>query len=129
MKNKLVIGCHVSIAGGVWNAPKNAQLLGCETFQMFTRPPQGGKAPELDDLTIKRFKDELKKYHFTDFVVHTPYFINFGSSNPRIYHGSINVVREELERASSLGAKFLMTHLGSFKDLGEKGEWFRLKKG
>jgi deoxyribonuclease-4 len=54
--------------------------------------------------------------------VHTPYFINFASANPRIKHASITVVREELERASLLKATYLMTHLGSYKDLGkEKG--------
>ncbi|KKR09899.1 MAG: hypothetical protein UT37_C0008G0001, partial [Parcubacteria group bacterium GW2011_GWA2_39_18] len=29
-------GAHVSIAGGVQNAPKNAKDIGCEVFQMFT---------------------------------------------------------------------------------------------
>ena len=59
-----------------------------------------------------------KKYNQKEWVVHTPYFINFASANKRIYHASITVVREELERASLLGAKYLMTHLGSYKDLG-----------
>ena len=53
-------------------------------------------------------------------MVHTPYFINFASANNRIEYGSIKVAREELERASLIGAKYLMTHLGSYKDLGEK---------
>ncbi|HRY63385.1 MAG TPA: deoxyribonuclease IV, partial [Patescibacteria group bacterium] len=35
-------------------------------------------------------------------------------------YGSISVLREELERGSLLGVKYLMTHLGSTKDLGEK---------
>ena len=119
---KVLIGCHVSAAGGVYNAPKNAAALGCETFQIFTRPPMGGKASKLDDLTIEKFKTEMEKYGLKEFVVHCPYFINFGSANKRIYHGSISVVREELERASLLGASYVMTHLGSTKDLGqEKG--------
>ena len=42
----MLIGCHVSIAGGVFNAPKRAAELGCEAMQIFTRSPQGGKAPE-----------------------------------------------------------------------------------
>ena len=125
----LKIGCHVSAAGGVWNAPKNAADLECEVFQIFTRPPMGGKAPEFNDLTIKRFKDEMQEYGFTDFVVHCPYFINFGSAQPRIYHGSVSVVREEVERASLLGAKYVMTHLGSFKDLGQEKGMKQAKAG
>lgn len=126
---ELKIGCHVSSAGGIWNAPKNAADLGCEIFQIFTRPPMGGKALPIDDLTIERFKIEMQKYGFSTFVVHTPYFINFGSSSSRIFYGSISVVREELGRASLLGAKYVMTHLGSFKDLGKKDGMKQVKEG
>ncbi len=126
------IGCHVSASGGVWNAPKNAFDLGCETFQIFTRPPMGGPAPKLDDVVVEKFKMEMVKYFpsFNSppkvggdkgvvFVVHCPYFVNFGSAKKTTYHGSISVVSEELTRANLLGAKYVMTHLGSFKDLGQ----------
>ncbi len=113
------IGCHVSIAGGVWNAPERASLLGCETFQIFTRSPQGGPANPIDDLTIERFKDEMRKYKLTDFVVHCPYYINFGSGKPQTYHGSVSIVRGELERTSLLGGQYVMFHTGSGKDLGK----------
>lgn len=115
---KLPIGCHVSIAGGVFNAPKNAYELGCETFQVFTRSPQGGSVPELTEEVLEKFHGAMKQYKFDRFVIHTPYFINFGSSQPRIYHGSSSVVRQELERGSLLGASYVMFHPGSFKDLG-----------
>ncbi|MEK7617907.1 MAG: deoxyribonuclease IV [Patescibacteria group bacterium] len=154
--NKLSIGCHVSAAGGVWNAPKNAADLKCEVFQIFTRPPMGGPAPKLTDEIIEKFKEEMAKYYplpsppregregnkkynssplrgevrrGCEFVVHTPYFINFGSAKPRIYHGSVSVVREELERASLLGAKYVMTHLGSSKDLGQEKAFKQTKQG
>lgn len=114
----MLFGAHISAAGGVFNAPKNAAAIGCEVFQFFSRPPQGGQAPELTSEIIKKFKAECQKYKFKDYYVHTPYFINFASSNNRIKFGSITVVREELERGSKLGAKYVMTHLGSAKDLG-----------
>ncbi|MDR3642418.1 MAG: deoxyribonuclease IV [Candidatus Doudnabacteria bacterium] len=126
---KLKIGCHVSAAGGLFNAPKNAAELGCETFQIFTRPPMGGKAPELTEENIEKFKIEMKKYNLDVFVVHCPYFVNFGSREPRIYHGSISVVSDELKRSNLLGAKYVMTHLGSGKDLGEKDALKQAKKG
>lgn len=133
----LKIGCHVSAAGGVYNAPKNAHDLGCEVFQIFTRPPMGGKAPELNDVAIGKFKDEMLHYGYSFsygfngnlFVVHTPYFINFGSKQPRIYHGSISVVAEELKRANLLGAGYVMTHLGSGKDLGQTAAVNQAKEG
>lgn len=114
------IGCHVSIAGGIFNAPQRAADLGAECFQIFTRSPQGGKAPELTPEVLEKFSAEMKKNTLENFVVHTPYYINFVSSNNRIRYGSVSVVRDELERASLLGAKFVMTHLGSAGELDEK---------
>lgn len=114
----MLFGAHVSIAGGLTNAPKNAADIGCEVFQMFTRSPQGGYVAPLDKKIAAEFKSLCKEYDQKEWVVHTPYFINFASANKRISHASITVVREELERASLLGAKYLMTHLGSYKDLG-----------
>lgn len=114
------IGAHVSAAGGAWNAPANAKSLGCEVFQIFSRPPRGGNAPELTKDVVAKFQSAMKEYGYKDFVIHTPYFINFASSTPRIRYGSIKVVREELERGTKLGASYVVTHLGSTKDVGKK---------
>ncbi|MDD5110163.1 MAG: deoxyribonuclease IV [Patescibacteria group bacterium] len=113
-------GFHVSIAGGVFNAPGNAAAVGCEVFQMFTRSPRGGKAPELTSAVVKQFAAETKKHRQAAWYVHTPYYVNFASENNRIRYGTIAVVREELERASQLKVSALMTHLGSAKDTSEK---------
>lgn len=114
------IGAHVSIAQGIWNAPERAADLGCEVMQIFTRSPQGGKAPELTPEVVEKFKLKAKSYNLKAWYIHTPYYINFASSNNRIRYGSVSVVRDELERGSLIGAKYVMTHLGTAKDLGEK---------
>jgi deoxyribonuclease IV len=115
-----MIGCHVSIAGGLFNAPARAKELGCETFQIFSRSPQGGAAPEITKEIESQFKAEMKSAGFDTFVIHAPYILNFGSAKKQTFHGSINLVRTDLERGSQLGAKYVMFHPGSFKDLGEK---------
>lgn len=112
------IGCHVSIAGGIFNAPLNAHNVGCEAYQIFTRSPQGGPAPKLTPEVVEQFHTENKKYGFTEYVIHTPYYINFASIVPRISKGSVSIVREELERGSLIGAQYVVTHLGSTKDAG-----------
>ncbi len=118
----MFVGCHVSIAGGIWNAPKNAADLKCEVMQIFTRSPQGGPAAKLTEKTIQLFKKSIlsEQEKIFDFYIHTPYYINFASLNNRIRHGSAGVVRDELERGCLLGARCVITHLGSAKDLGEK---------
>jgi len=115
----MYIGCHVSIAGGVFNAPKNAADFGCEVMQIFTRSPQGGKAPELTPEVIAEFNLKAKTYNLKATFVHTPFYINYASADNRIRHSTVAIVRDELERASLLGAKYVMTHLGSAGELSE----------
>lgn len=114
------IGAHVSAAGGIFNAPLNAAKLGCETFQVFSRSPQGGPAPKLTDDVVKQLRTNMAAHGYHRFVIHTPYYINFASTTPRIRHGSISIVREELERGTLLGASYVVTHLGSTKEAGKK---------
>lgn len=113
------IGCHVSIAGGVEKAPERASSLGCETFQIFARSPRG-RGKDINDRQVREFKSEMKRYGFRYFYIHAPYYINLASSNKRIYYGSINALRKDLDDGSRLGARALMTHIGSSKDLGKK---------
>jgi deoxyribonuclease-4 len=114
------IGSHVSIAGGLWNAPINAAKVGCEVFQIFSRSPHGGPIKPITPDIVKKFQAEMKKPKFDTFYIHTPYFINLSSEKNNIYYGSISVVRQELDRGSQLGCKAIMTHLGSFGDLSDK---------
>jgi deoxyribonuclease-4 len=125
----MLFGAHVSIAQSITKAPQRAFDIGCEIFQIFSRSPRGGKAPEITSDKVLELKSNLKKYKQKEFYIHTPYYINLGSANNRIYHGSISVLKEELERGSKLGAKYLMTHLGSAKDLGEEKSFKKVVKG
>ena len=116
----MFFGAHVSIAGGIDLSPQRATDFGCEIFQTFTRSPQGGSAPKLTPELVEKFKSEMKRLKLAEHYIHTPYYINFASENNRIRYGSIGVVREELERGTRLGSTYVMTHLGSAKDMGIK---------
>lgn len=113
------LGAHVSIAGGLANGPRSAAALGCETFQIFSRSPRGGTPPRITKSVVTEFRAALQAGGLSEFVIHTPYFINFASTTPRIRYGSIEVVRDELERGTQLGAASVITHLGSTKDAGK----------
>ncbi len=111
------IGAHISIAGGIQNAPERASTLGCEAMQIFTRSPRGGKAPELTPEICKEFKTLSEKFKIQNTYIHTPYYINLASLENRIRHASSSIVRDELERGSLIDAKYVMTHLGSAKGM------------
>jgi deoxyribonuclease-4 len=51
----MILGAHVSIAGGVANAPQNAVDCTCETLQIFTKSQLQWQAPPLS-------RDEIAGY-------------------------------------------------------------------
>ena len=110
-------GAHVSIAGGIENAPLRARDIGCECFQMFTRSPRGGRPPELDESLLEAFFRNCGEVSISDYYVHTPYFINLASGKEDLRGKSVDLVREELERSSALGVKYMMTHIGSAREV------------
>ena len=110
-------GAHVSAAGGLWNAPENAAKIGCEVFQFFSRPPQGGEGAKITPDVAKKFREACEKAEQELWVIHAPYIINFASTNPRIRQGSLRIIREELDRGSALGARAVMFHPGSARDV------------
>lgn len=113
-------GAHVSIAKGLVLSPERSHKMGGEIFQIFSRSPRGGKPPAITDNVAAEYKVAMEKYKQKASYIHTPYFINFASKQPRVRWASISVVREELERGSKLGVDAVMTHLGSAKDYGRK---------
>lgn len=119
-KLDMKLGVHISTHQGIQDVPRKAKELGCECFQIFSHSPYGGKIIEIDENLANDFKRECKKYKFQDYYIHSPYYINFASANNRVYYGSISAIKKELIVANLIGAKAVITHLGSARDLGEK---------
>jgi deoxyribonuclease-4 len=113
----MTFGAHVSAAGGLWNAPENAAKIGCEVFQFFTRPPQGGGVAPISAEVAKKFREACEKHEQELWVIHAPYIINFASAEERIRASSLRLIREELDRGSALGARAVMFHPGSARDV------------
>lgn len=101
--------------------PERAHELGLECFQFFSRSPRGGSAPKITPEIADEFKAKAAEYGLESYI-HTPYYINFASKKPAIAKASIRIVREELERGSLLGVKYVMTHLGSAREWTERSE-------
>lgn len=110
----------MSAAGGLWKGPENGEKLGCEVIQIFTRSPQSWNAKDITEEEAEKYKASAKKHGIQDTYVHAPYLINLASTNNRTRYGSISMLRKELERCSQIGAKAMMFHPGSAKEVGRK---------
>lgn len=112
---KKFIGPHVSISGGVFNAPVNARVLGATGFGMFTKNQRQWVAKPFDTSEIDAFKKSMVEYGYSaDMVlVHDSYLINIGSPDIAGREKSINALTDEVVRCSQLGLTLLNIHPGS----------------
>lgn len=109
------IGAHVSISGGVENAPVNAKKIGARAFAMFTRNQRRWSSPSLTDENITGFREQCRKYGFDSSVIlpHDSYLINLGHPDPGGLEKSRAAFFEEMRRCEQLGLNYLNFHPGS----------------
>lgn len=119
------LGVHVSIAGGIDKAVARARDLGCSAMQIFSRNPRGWKASPLSSRAVAAFRKGAGSREIDPVVVHTPYLLNLASADPSLHRRSILALSLDIKRAEQLGARYVVTHLGSAK---ERGKAFGLKR-
>ncbi|HCG25974.1 MAG TPA: deoxyribonuclease IV [Lentisphaeria bacterium] len=109
------IGAHVSIAGGVENAPLNAAAIGAKAFAMFTKNQRQWASPPLTQESIKAFKANCKAHGFSaeHILPHDGYLINLGNPDPAKRAQSLKAFTDEMSRCMQLGLDRLNFHPGS----------------
>lgn len=108
------IGIHTSIAGDIAGSLDLAHGLGANALQIFSSSPRmwarpGVRIPEADAHRFRARRGELK---LGPLVIHGNYLINLASPNPVLRARSVQAFHQELVRALSLGADFLVIHPG-----------------
>ncbi len=120
MPERLLIGAHMSIAGGVFNAPLYGQQVGCSTIQIFTKNNNQWKAKELTAEDAKKFFDSQRETGIAPVIGHNGYLINLASPKEDVYQLSLDAMLIELKRAELLRLPYLVMHPGSHLGSGEK---------
>lgn len=111
---QLLLGAHVSVAGGIHLAPIRARQIGATAIQIFTKNPNQWREPELDDAAAARFRGSVRANRLLAVVSHDAYLINLASPDPVLWRRSVAAFRNELERCSRLGIPYVVTHPGNF---------------
>ncbi len=109
------VGAHVSAAGGVENAPLNAQKIGARAFALFTKNQRQWKAKPLSTQNIDQFKKNCAAAGFgpEQILPHDSYLINLGHPEAAGLEKSRAAFLDEMERCEQLGLKYLNFHPGS----------------
>lgn len=115
------IGAHVSIAGGVQNAPVNAHRINATAFALFTKNQRQWHAPALTKEAIGSFRENCRRYGYTPdrILAHDSYLINLGHPEKSALEKSRAAFIDELQRCSRLGLTTLNFHPGSHLQKGK----------
>ena len=109
------IGAHVSISGGVENAPLNAKAIGAKAFAMFTKNQRQWKSAPLSADSIAAFKKNCADCGFLPehILPHDGYLINMGNPEADKRKQSLEAFIDEMTRCMQLGLDRLNFHPGS----------------
>jgi deoxyribonuclease IV len=124
-----MFGSHLSIAGGMCNALADAQRLGFDTVQVFTKNQQQWKCKPLESSAIDPWKSQCKQLKFKRTVSHDSYLINLASPDDVLWNASIDLFVEELRRCDLLSIPYLVTHPGAHMGKGEAAGLSRVATG
>jgi deoxyribonuclease-4 len=113
------VGAHVSIAGGVENAPLNASKIGAKAFAMFTRNQRQWYSAELSAESIEAFRQNCLDGGFLPGYIlpHDSYLINLGHPETEKLEKSRQAFITEMKRTEALGLTMLNFHPGSHLNL------------
>jgi deoxyribonuclease-4 len=117
-KKQVLLGAHMSIAGGLEKAVERGESIGCTCIQIFTKSNRQWKAKKLTEAEIETFKTAVKQSTIAskNIVCHAGYLINIASPNTLIHKKSTDSLIEELDRCEKLGIPWLVLHPGAYKE-------------
>lgn len=109
------IGAHVSVSGGVFNAPLRAKELEATGFAMFVKNQRQWVAKPYTVAEIEEFKLNMESCGFkADQVLpHAGYLINLANPDEEAHAKSMEALMDEIQRCEQLGLAMLNLHPGS----------------
>ena len=116
----ILLGSHMSIAGGVHTAVERGVQIGCTTMQMFVKNNNQWHGKPLSDEDVATYKDLLLKSSIGPVVVHDSYLINLCAKDGEILRKSQAALKDELDRCERLGVEYLNFHPGAHMGQGEE---------
>jgi deoxyribonuclease-4 len=114
----MLIGAHVSSAGGLSKAPGRAAELGCNCAQIFLSGPTSWRVPAHTEKEIAAFRENAAQLGITPIFAHALYLINLASPDDRIWNNSVEWLAGALTIGGRMGLTGVVAHMGSHRKLG-----------
>ena len=111
----MLIGAHVSIAGGLPNAVARGVELECDAIQIFNQSSRQWKPQNHSDDQIAEFRDGIESSRIESVLIHAVYLINAASLEDEVRSKSLEALKAALALGDRIGAAGVVLHPGSQK--------------
>ena len=128
-ENKVLLGAHQSIAGGVEKALQRGQDVGCDVVQIFVKTPNRWASKALEKKDVTAFDEAVAETGIWPVFAHSLYLINLATPDDALWEKSLAALKDDLERCEMLGLPGLVIHPGSHRGSGEQAGLARIAAG
>jgi deoxyribonuclease-4 len=111
----MLIGAHVSPAGGPANAIKRGVEKGCDAIQIFNQNPRAWKPTVYSDEQVAAFREAMAPSRVDALLIHAVYLLNAGSDEKEFRDKTRASLIASLQAGDALGAHAVVLHPGSAK--------------
>ncbi len=111
----MLIGAHVSIAGGLDKSVGRAEAIGAQAMQIFNQSPRMWRPTDYSQDQFDLFKETFKASDIDSVVIHAVYLINCASKDSGIQSKSRISLTQALKVGDEIGADGVILHPGSTK--------------
>jgi deoxyribonuclease-4 len=109
----MLIGAHVSPAGGPAKAVERGVERGCDAIQFFNQSPRAWRPRVYSPEEIDAFHGAMADSPLEALMIHAVYLLNCASEDPEIRGKSLTALIAALQSGAALGAHCVVLHPGS----------------
>ena len=117
----MLIGAHVSPAGGLPKAIERGVERGCEAIQIFNQSPRMWRPTNYTEDDVAAFRAAMDDSPIEAVLIHAVYLLNCASDDAEIRAKSLASLTHSLRVGHAIGASGVVLHPGSAKT-GHVGE-------
>jgi deoxyribonuclease-4 len=111
----MLIGAHLSPAGGPANAVARGVERGCDAIQIFNQNPRAWKPTVYSDQQVADFRDAMESSRVGALLIHAVYLLNPASDTKEFRDKTRTSLIASLRAGDALGAHAVVLHPGSAK--------------
>jgi deoxyribonuclease IV len=112
----MLIGAHVSTAGGLANAIERGEERGCESIQIFNQSPRMWRPTKYGEGDFAAFREAMEASQVEAVIIHAVYLINCASKDKELRKKSQDSLTHALRIGDAIGAAGVVLHPGSQKE-------------